>query len=1079
MSISFIEGFRGRAPNSQKKGPGSFWARTRCAKVFLILMAAFLLGRRDGYSCENNDKQLVHTYVMPNGPGTPWSQNPGGDSCGGMPPGNSGDGVFWDLPPSPYFGGLHVYPPTSALATVRVSNFTTDISFWMQLHGIHYDRTIYYKWSETPCGSPSVAWCGDPDGSQWKQASGPSWVGSGNTDNCRSYNADGPNPQTNMAEAESAFNVPHGGHYFLLVYFKTLVCQWGPNPIDAVATYRYYVPSVSPPVVTLSPSSGTYANSNAPANIGVTATGNADAQIDTATYRLTYDGTGSNCSKGQVISSGNVDYPNAGSFQVPFNPFGGGPACGDGDYHLKVSVTDTGMANTTVISTYTIVDLTPPSFSGATVDQKQIAYTWTASTHAVANHFEIWINDPSDPTNAGAVFKTADGTPTSQTVDYSNTPQRMPPGIIYHANFYSSATLHACLDPACAGFGISNSTSNYTLANPATSASVVPSTITASFAWLINDNYNQNVHSSPNGTEYRVLASSDGITQIPATRVQTQDPQADPNAQELVTLSGLRSNTSYYYTIESINGDNVSTFMPLDLSRIFWTFPNTPGSTLNPSSTNNSVTAGFAFPDNPVVPNVTQYVLQAQISDFSQGPRESAQIPQGAVGSTTTVTISGLTPGSSYVIRACAISLAPQHLRYCGPDSSPITTNIGAGVLIPPPTATSITAQWTLSPQSNVVTLQAIADGPDGSLDGSNSIPAQLNPPPITVSNLPISNTSYTLILQHIDVDASRNQLPPVSYPSSDVVGLTLAATPGAPKLFNGGNAANGLTLTVALSTDTNSSDSQYAMEITPPSGSVFYLTGVANGTSGSPTYMTTAQWAAGANTFDVPSNVTYQARVQVQEKYTDNGFPSVVFSAYTSILTPGLVFINSFSITSGVTLDNVPFGVQTGAPLIATFNVPIDTSSLSGKITISSGTGGSPVPANWVYTLVNGPTGVIPTVTITPTGSAWTNNTDYQVFLAPGVNDIFGYTSQQSTSTFFVTAPALGPNLTFVSNVVTPLDTNRTSVVGVPGNSIPVGGFVVPRVQFIDQPKMAPAGSQNLTKQGIVQVLARAEVDI
>jgi hypothetical protein len=304
--------------------------------------------------------------------------------------------------------------------------------------------------------------------------------------------------------------------------------------------------------------------------------------------------------------------------------------------------------------------------------------------------------------------------------------------------------------------------------------------------------------------------------------------------------------------------------------------------------------------------------------------------------------------------------------------------------------------------------------------------------------------------------------------------------------LTNTGNAVSGLNITVAIATDTNSTDSLYALEITPPNnGQVGYLTNTPGGTavnllSSSPVYLTAAQWTAGGTNqlLGVALTSTYQVRVLVQQKSNDGVTvtnQTTLFSPFASITTPGVVTVTSFTTSSGVTLDNIPFGVQPNTPILAVFNVPIASASLSGKVTILQGS--TPVPVNTSFSMPNG----VPTLSIIPAGGFWATNTVYHVSLSSGVADPFGFQSTTALSTFFVTAPFLNPNSTQVSSVISPLDPNQTAVVQVPANSIPAGGFLAPRVQFISptSPLTAGAAALGITRQGLIQVFSKAEVDI
>ncbi len=852
-------------------------------------------------------------------------------------------------------------------------------------------------------------------------------------------------------------------------------CYAVPSPSGSQFCVEEWVPVLlkddgKPPVVSIVPSSGTFSVSAPPP---ITVTVNDDTPVSSS-YTITYSGP-NNCGLPPQASGQGI----TGSPYFPVLP----AACGVGTYALDIRTLDSGGNVTLSTATYTLVDVTPTNLVGTTISDKVINYTWTSST-APVNHFELVMNDP---TGAGAatVINSAPIPAGTTSYDADYTSFFLPgwwvqaAGNSFGTNLFSSATLRGCFDSAfpCKIFGESNHVENYTFADAATGSRVTPFASSATITWNAGINLTPNAQSSPNGTRYQIVYSSDAFISTNTFPGPTTPPfQASPT---------LISNTPYQYFIDTFNGNNVKVTPSLTPSATFWTFPNAPsGAPFNITSTNQSLTASFTFANNPAA---TQYVLQASpASDFSVGIITSNKISQQAPGSISTATINvGVAPGSTYFLRACAISLNPaaNHATddACGQASAPITTNINPGVIVGQ-TATSITASWVVTPQVTVAALQAIANNSGGALSGTTTIPPTANPT-ITV-NLSFSNTSYTLILQHID----GTSIQPLSYPGSDVLGMTLAATPNAPVLTSTGSATNGLNITVAISTDTNSPDSCYALEITLPSGQVGYLTGASSGTpvnglSSTPPLpgaacITSAMWGTNKANWllGVAPNATYQARVLVRQNFDGQ----TLFSPTASITAPGTVTILSFTTTSGVTLDNIPFGVQSNTPILAIFNVPIDVNSLPGKITITQGTGSGAIQLPSVNTTFAMPNGV-PTLSITPPGGLWQANTVYQVVVAAGIADPFGFQSTVPTSAFFVTAPTLGPNSSAISNVVSPLDPAQTAVVQTPATSIPVGGFVVPRVQFRSptSPLTAGAAALGITRQGIIQVFTKAEVDI
>src|SRR4029077_6023096 len=183
----------------------------------------------------------------------------------------------------------------------------------------------------------------------------------------------------------------------------------------------------------------------------------------------------------------------------------------------------------------------------------------------------------------------------------------------------------------------------------------------------------------------------------------------------------------------------------------------------------------FTYPPN--TPG-TLYQLEASLDNFATSLLTGVPVaqPLNATGTTGTVTVTVPGNGSSYSLRLRVISDASN-----SPSNWDALTTLGSATTDINPgtitgrTATSLTANWNFTPDASVSELLASATTATGSQVGTSQV---LNPavpnPTITVSQLPLSNTSYTLAIQHIDSNGTGS---PVTYNGSSVLGLTLAVT--------------------------------------------------------------------------------------------------------------------------------------------------------------------------------------------------------------------------------------------------------------------------------------------------------------
>src|SRR4029077_1397224 len=300
---------------------------------------------------------------------------------------------------------------------------------------------------------------------------------------------------------------------------------------------------------------------------------------------------------------------------------------------------------------------------------------------------------------------------------------------------------------------------------------------------------------------------------------------------------------------DSSSPPNVSPFANLSSNPpLAWVKP-TPvlSFVLNAQVTNTTVSQAFTFPPN--TPG-TLYQLEASPAsdNFATTVLTGSPVaqPVGATNGAVTVSVPG--NGYTYALRLRVISSgfpSPSVWDALTPLNN-TTTNINPGTIVAR-TATSLTGSWSFSPAATVSNLLAGATTAAGAQVGTsqNLSPPFSNPVQVTVSQLPAANTSYTLVLEHIDNGTGS----PQNYLGSSVSGLTLAVAPAMPVLTNGGNITAGLNVAVLIQPDINSPDSLYALQIMGPSGSG-YLAGTANGTSASalsasPVFLTSAAWAA------------------------------------------------------------------------------------------------------------------------------------------------------------------------------------------------------------------------------------------
>jgi hypothetical protein len=518
-----------------------------------------------------------------------------------------------------------------------------------------------------------------------------------------------------------------------------------------------------------------------------------------------------------------------------------------------------------------------------------------------------------------------------------------------------------------------------------------------------------------------------------------------------------------------------------------YTLPSPP-SLVNPNNPNlsaNNISAEFIYALNT---SSTAYRLEACLdSSFSTATIYSSNWiyqPQGAVGTTSpplTVTVAPGSSGATYYLRFRAQSFSGNPTYDAFSPTFSVTLLLNPGIVVARDTST-ITAQWSLSAQAinpPVSQLQASATNYQGNPAGTPQPQAATTSPVLTVTGLPWSNTSYTLALDSLD--SNGNLL--ATYPGSWVVGLTSAAVPSIqPPLVPGGTSTN-LNFAVNIATDTNASNSLYAIEIVNPSGNVMYLNG-SGGSGVSPTWLTRSGWSAtGANQLiGVSPNSTYWAQVLVRQ-WVDN---ATLASSSMSILTPGAVTIVSAGIPNSMgSIDNVTFGVPLATPYQITFNTTLNASTnWSQFVTVQTlpCALGSNCAVTPTISLSNGSPS---TLSIGGPGGSWQSNTIYNVQVLSGLPDTYGFTSTGTAALTFLTVPS--PSGT--SNVLSPADPTGTAaqlqvnLSAINQNSITPVGFAVVRTQLLSPTYAITAPSlsslSNVTFVGNpLRTVSGAEVD-
>jgi hypothetical protein len=482
------------------------------------------------------------------------------------------------------------------------------------------------------------------------------------------------------------------------------------------------------------------------------------------------------------------------------------------------------------------------------------------------------------------------------------------------------------------------------------------------------------------------------------------------------SLKDGSQHTIYAYALNVPSGPNpILSFSPKTLT---CAAPPTPAITNNPLTASGVVGTAFS------------YTLQASNSPTSFSA--TTPLPAGLSLNTANGQITG-TPTAAGTTN---VTVNATNGNGTGPNATLVITISAA----PTPVITSALTASGVVGTAFSYTLEA-SNGPINSF-GATALPAGLS---LNAISGQITGTPTTAGTTNVTVNATNGN---GTGPDATLV-ITITAAPQPP------------TITSAL-TASGVVGTPFSYQIAATNGPFtdFNASGLPAGLS----LNETSGLISGTPTTASISNVTLNAT-----NGAGQGPDATLVVTITA--APAPISVTGFTILAGTNLDNIFFGVPTQAPVRATFNVPINTASLTGRFSITQN--GANVPATASYAESNG----VPTVSILPSAGFWQPNTAYQVILAAGVTDTSGNATTESPSIFFMTAPAAGQS----SSIVTPLDTVQAATVQSPSGALPAAGFIVPRTQFINPaaPLTANAAALNILNQGPLTVMARAEINI
>ena len=476
--------------------------------------------------------------------------------------------------------------------------------------------------------------------------------------------------------------------------------------------------------------------------------------------------------------------------------------------------------------------------------------------------------------------------------------------------------------------------------------------------------------------------------------------------------------------------------------------------------------------------DITSYCLQASLDSVFGTPNgihtsTFCVTNQGNPGAPVTVSITGLVGGLPYSFR----------IESVGSGNPPLVTYSSASVPMPagyPPgivtddESSSLTVQWTVGVAGK---FEAVAATDPNSLQGQpysaeiNNSSQIDNPAPsnLTINNLQANTTYYVNLMQYNTLNGASEWNP---LAGSEVTAITKAVSPLAPILTLSGTSTTGLNMNVSLSTgDTNASDSLYALQLSLPDGSQPYITG--QSTSVDPVWNTLSYWNSHPTGLrNVQVGALYSVTALVQQKLDG----STIASPAASLVIPGGLSVSTFVVT-GMSVDNIFFGVPISSSVEVDFNGVVSTPSLSGNIVLEKMVNGAfqPLNAGWNYQ----DDGVNHRLFLTPAGTAyWAPNSIYRITINPGITSVQGFATTFTSQVIFMTAPDPAAGGTIQS-----INSNGASSlsISVGANALAAGQYIVPRTSFIspNSPVSASAGTLNklFGSQGLTRAMETVEV--
>ncbi|MEU5692378.1 fibronectin type III domain-containing protein [Actinosynnema sp. NPDC020468] len=229
-------------------------------------------------------------------------------------------------------------------------------------------------------------------------------------------------------------------------------------------------------------------------------------------------------------------------------------------------------------------------------------------------------------------------------------------------------------------------------------------------------------------TGYTVTPYRDGVAQTPVTYSGTATSQ---------TLTGLTAGATYTFTVAATNAYGTSAAGAKSNAVVPYTVPTAPTITAA-SAGDSAATLTWSAPSSNGGSAITGYVVTPYVNGV-------AQAPQTFSGTTTTQTITGLTPGTAYTF-----TVAAQNAAGTGPPSaqSPtVTPNFSPSLTFPAPPSGEVgvaySTQFTVTGGTAPFTWSVSA--------GSLPPGLALNPGTGVLSGTPTTAGSYTFTVQVVD----------------------------------------------------------------------------------------------------------------------------------------------------------------------------------------------------------------------------------------------------------------------------------------------------------------------------------------